>query len=140
MVLGHDNGKGENIQLYLLAHVSVRIWPTCVNARAQAHLIQERLLNLTEAHVHTLVNMMQCDIVVMSQSESRLQCMMYQPGYTPAKEVTRFVLREMLQKPVPPVFMHLNVQSSHFNALLPRKQTSVDGDDEATDNLIELDD
>lgn len=113
MVLGYDTGKGESASV-VAANRKLNT-PVCL--RIQAVRIQSELDELTEAHVHALVNVTQHTIVVLQEAETRLMCMLYQPGYTAASEITRHVLNDMLAERVPPLIVCL--ERHHFSAMLP---------------------
>lgn len=79
--------------------------------------IQDSLGYLTEAHTHVLANMTNRSIVVMQEMDSRLSCLLFNPGYRVQVEVTRQKLQQLLSEAVPPVIIHL--ESGHYSALVP---------------------
>ena len=83
---------------------------------------------MTEAHVHTLVNLKKESVVVIcdkyvNKKVNRLACFLYTPGWAEQEEVckreltlTRACLRIQRRKSAPHVIYH---GSSHYAAYLP---------------------
>lgn len=73
-------------------------------------------LFMHEAHVHTLPNMNNTNILVIQQEGRYVRMMLYSLGWEPQQAVTRPAVKAVMRSTSPPVLLNLNRQNTHFSA------------------------